>query len=533
MPSFARARLAVAIGAVLLATVLAFAWIVRAYGSADIAATHEQDEEADVARIGSTVARKIYTYKEAENWMLLTKPPPVAPSAPGPEVSRQLPPIATAALRAMVDSVSNAFVWVLDRNGVTIYANTGSVAGLSDVERSALDSIVATVEPKLGAFSVQDTNGLAYVQVGATGVGAVKTVKLSRGTILLAAVKSELQVQSVNRVVAGQFTTPAPAFSVTLGVPILLMLPLVIVAAVAAGRLVEMLAVQPVDERIASIIHELEAITDGRSLHRRLADDPHDDARLQALTETLNAMIGRLDTSFSALRRFTADASHELKTPLTVMRADIERAMAVPSNRGEQFVALEEALAETTRMADLVNSLLTLARADEGRFDLHGEPVDLQALAKDVYETALLLGEPSGITVKMPPPPALYVTGDRDRLRQLFLNLITNAIKYTSRGGQVELTLERADASARFSVRDTGIGIAAADLPHVFDRFWRADRARSRVGERAGVGLGLAISQYIAHAHGGAITVQSRLGRGTTFTVTLPTSAAAQGKTDA
>src|SRR5690606_29971112 len=128
---------------------------------------------------------------------------------------------------------------------------------------------------------------------------------------------------------------------------------------------------------IEQVIDEVEAVTDGRSLHRRVHVDESVGDEFTRLSGTLNAMIARLETSFAALRRFTADASHELKTPLTVLRADVERAMAVTGNPAEQLIVLEEALAETTRMADLVNGLLTLARADEGRFDLYREPVDL------------------------------------------------------------------------------------------------------------------------------------------------------------
>jgi signal transduction histidine kinase len=192
------------------------------------------------------------------------------------------------------------------------------------------------------------------------------------------------------------------------------------------------------------------------------------------------------------------------------------------TNPAEQLVALEEALAETTRMADLVDSLLTLARADEGRFDLVREPVDLEAVVHEVMETAVLLGEAARIEVKLEPPAHATVPGDRARIRQMFLNLVTNAIKYTAAKGTVELSLSVDDGMAKFSVRDSGIGIAAADLPHVFERFWRADRARSRVGDRGGFGLGLAISNYIAQAHGGSLTVRSRLGRGSTFTALLP-----------
>ena len=150
--------------------------------------------------------------------------------------------------------------------------------------------------------------------------------------------------------------------------------------------------------------------------------------------------------------------------------------------------ALEEALQETARMSDLVDSLLTLARADEGRFDLHREPVALGPLVRDVYETAVILGEHAGQTVTMSVLEEAMVDGDARRLRQLFLNLITNAIKYTGRDGKVELSLSRrVGDEVAFTVRDTGIGISAADLPYVFDRFWRADRARSRGSERSGL----------------------------------------------
>jgi signal transduction histidine kinase len=273
-------------------------------------------------------------------------------------------------------------------------------------------------------------------------------------------------------------------------------------------------------QRIDKITHDVAAISDGRSLHRRLSIE-NAGQEFEQLISTLNAMIERLETSFLGLRRFTADASHELKTPLAVLRADVERAMTEPS-QAERMVALEEALHETTRMADLVESLLTLARADEGRFDIHREPVELKPLVEDVYETALILGEAAGVTVNLPFTAEATVLGDRTRLRQLFLNLITNAIKYTPAGGKVDIGLGVHPENVTFAVRDTGIGIAAADVPYIFERFWRADRVRSRMSERGGFGLGLAISHWIAQAHGGSLTASSRLGRGSLFTVTLP-----------
>ncbi|HEU4748564.1 MAG TPA: ATP-binding protein, partial [Gemmatimonadaceae bacterium] len=278
--------------------------------------------------------------------------------------------------------------------------------------------------------------------------------------------------------------------------------------------------------QLAQITAEVAAITDGRSLHRRLALS-EESTDFTDLVSTLNAMIGRLETSFGALRRFTADASHELKTPLAVLRADVERAM-MTVNQTERMVALEESLQEVRRMTDLVESLLTLARADEGRFDIHREPVELQPLVQEVYETALILGEAQGVTVNLPFTADVVVLADRTRLRQLFLNLVTNAIKYTPAGGKVELGVGRHPDNVTFAVRDTGIGIAAADVPHIFERFWRADRVRSRMSERGGFGLGLAISQWIAQAHGGTLTASSRLGRGSLFTVTLPLPAEIQ-----
>jgi two-component system OmpR family sensor kinase len=272
--------------------------------------------------------------------------------------------------------------------------------------------------------------------------------------------------------------------------------------------------------QLAQITTEMSAITDGRSLHRRLALS-EESSDFADLVTTLNAMIARLETSFGALRRFTADASHELKTPLAVLRADVERAM-MTMNQTERMVALEESLQEVRRMTDLVESLLTLARADEGRIDIYREPVELQPLVQEVYETALILGEAQGITVNLPFTADVVVLADRTRLRQLFLNLVTNAIKYTPAGGKVEIGVGRHPDNVTFAVRDTGIGIAAADVPHIFERFWRADRVRSRLSERGGFGLGLSISQWIAQAHGGTLTASSRLGRGSLFTVTLP-----------
>src|SRR6266513_1940401 len=326
----------------------------------------------------------------------------------------------------------------------------------------------------------------------------------------------------LSRIASGAVATRATTVPTEYMLDALVIVPLII----AAGGVGAFLFLGRTQRQLTEITTEVAAITDGRSLHRRLALS-EETTDFADLVTTLNAMISRLETSFAGLRRFTADASHELKTPLAVLRADVERAMTeTVSHSG--MVALEEALQEVRRMTDLVESLLTLARADEGRFDLHREPVQPQPLVQDVYETALILGEAAGVTVNLPFTADAIVMGDRTRLRQLFLNLVTNAIKYTPAGGKVELGVGRHPDNVTFAVRDTGIGISAADFPHIFERFWRVDRVRSRMSERGGFGLGLAISQWIAQAHGGSLTASSRLGRGSLFTVTLPLGEDAQ-----
>jgi two-component system OmpR family sensor kinase len=302
----------------------------------------------------------------------------------------------------------------------------------------------------------------------------------------------------------------------------LLIAPVILIGAALVGYWLAGTTLRPVQ----GIMDEVEAISDGRSLHRRLAV-PRSGDEMARLALTVNGMLARLEKSFASLHRFTADASHELKTPLMVLRAGVERALVHPGTPGEILQSLDETLAQINQMTEMVESLLTLARADEGRAPIAVEESDLRDLLSDVTETAGMLGESTGITVssEMPEHPVRLAV-DRQRIREMLLNLVTNAIKYTPSGGQVALSLEDQNGVVSFTVRDSGVGIAPGDLPHIFDRFWRADPARSRTGQHPGTGLGLAITKWIAEAHGGSITVQSRPGRGTRFTVSLPKGAA-------
>ena len=302
----------------------------------------------------------------------------------------------------------------------------------------------------------------------------------------------------------------------------LVIAPLILVGAGLVGYWLADTSLRPVQ----GIMDEVDAISDGRSLHRRLAV-PLSGDEMARLAFTVNGMLARLEESFGSLHRFTADASHELKTPLMVLRAGVERALVHPGIPGEILQSLDETLAQINQMTEMVENLLTLARADEGRAPLAVEVCDLRELVADVAETAGILGEEAGVTAAhtMPETPVRLAV-DRHRIREMLLNLVTNAIKYTPPGGSVVLTLTEDEAAVTFTVRDTGLGIAAGDLPHIFERFWRADQSRSRTGDRPGVGLGLAIAKWIVEAHGGSITVQSRPGRGTMFTIRLPKAAA-------
>jgi len=444
-----------------------------------------RDLETRVQTEADRVVRAVNLARTAGTEPVVAQDDPLA----GPRVSQRM-----GAFLAMLD----AYVLVQDSTGYDIYASL-SVQRLSASDRDLLSSAARVAQP------------------GSAG----SRVPMLSGEVLLATRMVPLSDEARYRVVAALSTKEISMAPRDLVGTMLVVSPFLLALSMTFAYIIAGRAFRPIDR----MIDQVEAITDGRSLHRRLAIGAAGD-ELARLSATLNAFIERLETSFGALRRFTADASHELKTPLTVMRADVERAMSPLASATEQAIALEEALEQLTRMADLVNSLLTLARADEGRFDLYREPIELAPLAREVVETARLLGEDSDLQIVASVIEESEVLGDHTRLRQLFLNLVTNAIKYTPRGGRVDIALVRGAEHATLSVKDTGIGIAAADLPYVFERFWRADRVRSRGSERGGFGLGLAICQWIAQAHSGTLSVQSRLGRGSTFTVTLPLAGA-------
>lgn len=307
----------------------------------------------------------------------------------------------------------------------------------------------------------------------------------------------------------GRLDASIQAFRITLPILGLISLATALIGSWAiAGR-----ALRPV----ARMTQTAQTITVSQDLTRRI-DMPARRDELGRLAATFNEMLASIETAYHTQQRFVADASHELRAPLTAIQGNIEllRRQRTMSD-ADREEALEELERESARLSRLVVDLLTLARADAG-VSLKRCPVDLDAVVLEAYREARHLSQ--GQTLTLDPFEPARVEGDEDRLKQLLLVLLDNALKYTPANGHVTLGLHRRVTSVEIVVRDTGVGIAPEDLPLVFERFYRADPARSR--DPGGTGLGLPIARWIVEQHDGNMTLESQLGQGTTVTVRLP-----------
>ncbi len=292
--------------------------------------------------------------------------------------------------------------------------------------------------------------------------------------------------------------------------------PLVLVALVVAGWLLVGWALSPV-ARITRAVRKINA----ESLSQRLpVARGHDE--IAQLAETFNDMLARLEDSFRKIKQFSGDASHELRTPLTIIRGETEVALRWGKDAEEMRSALESNLDEIDRMGRIIDDLLTLAKSEAGEMPLEMKEFSLSDLVQELYLQGSTLGEAKQMDVSLQLDVAeeIRIRGDELRLRQMFLNLISNAIKYTPAQGKVVVSLAMDDGQAVVTVRDSGIGIPPEHLPHIFSRFYRIDKARNR--EDGGTGLGLAIVKWIVEVHDGRIRVTSNPGQGSIFTVYLP-----------
>lgn len=288
--------------------------------------------------------------------------------------------------------------------------------------------------------------------------------------------------------------------------------PIALLISVIGGWFLAHTSLKPVD-----VITKTARKISAQNLNQRLPAKAVDD-ELGRLTATFNDMIERLQESFAQIQRFSADASHELRTPLTIMRGEIEVALRrkrLPLATRELLTSVHD---ELIRLSSIVESLMTLMKSESGRLAFQYGDVALDEMVQEVAEDAQVLASKKKIKVDLRQNDSVKIRGDATRLRQLLLNLVENAVKYTPPHGTITLTLKRVDSAAVVCIEDTGIGIPKKDLGKIFDRFYRVK------SDGSGSGLGLAIAKWIAEVHHGTIEVSSREKKGSTFTVTLPLS---------
>jgi len=341
-----------------------------------------------------------------------------------------------------------------------------------------------------------------------------RTVNLGAGSVLIAALPASGADGTRYRVEVGASGDAAEATLTQVLIMLAVGLPVSVAVAVAGGFLLVRRALDPV-ERITA---KAEAISQ-HNLSERLPVVKSGD-EIERLSVSLNHMISRLEHVIRSSKQFVADASHELRTPLTVMRGELE-GMAQDAQLGpDTRETLGSILEEVDRLAEIVEGLFALSRLDAGEAPAEWVRFDLAELAATTADQMSLLAEDKELSVGCDSATEVTVEGDRARLKQVVVNLLDNAIKYTPRGGRVSLSVRREGAYAVLDVSDTGIGIPAEALAHVFKRFYRVDGSRSR--ERGGAGLGLSIVESICLAHGAELEVTSALGEGSRFRIRQP-----------
>jgi heavy metal sensor kinase len=294
--------------------------------------------------------------------------------------------------------------------------------------------------------------------------------------------------------------------------------PTILIFSSIGGYFLAKAALRPVDE-ITSLARSIGA----KDLSQRIkVRNPKDE--LGRLAATFNDMLERLRKSFDQAKQFSADASHELRTPLTILKGESEWALRSARNAKEYKATLTSNLEEIDHMSKIIDDLLILSRADSGEIPFELEPLELSPILRDVYDMGTMLAEKKGqeLHLDIDGIDSVSIMGNELKLKQLFLNLVDNGLKYTKKGGRIDMTGRVNSDTVEIRVTDNGIGISGDDQKKIFDRFYRVDKNRSR--KEGGTGLGLAISRFITEAHGGTINVTSTPGIGSTFSVVIPLS---------
>ena len=268
---------------------------------------------------------------------------------------------------------------------------------------------------------------------------------------------------------------------------------------------------------LGTVTETAQAINRADDLSRRIPYNGPANDEIGSLIESFNQTLERLENLFTSQQRFLADVSHELRTPLTVIKGNVDLMRRMKQLDEESLTSIDQ---EAGRLTRLVGGLILLIQAESGKLALNLKPVELDTLILEVFhEMRILAG--TNVRLKLADIDQVQVNGDRDRLKQVLVNLVANAIQYTPQGGEVFMSLAIIGEQARIIVRDTGPGIPSEDLPYIFERFYRAEKSRTRT-RTSGFGLGLSIVQWIVENHGGTIKVESKEGQGTTFAIWLP-----------
>ena len=324
---------------------------------------------------------------------------------------------------------------------------------------------------------------------------------------------ASLETDDIQVIVAYPLGQPGEVLDILFRVFVLL-IPIAFAVSLGGGWILAYISLRSVDE-VTITAREISAHNlDKQIPHRGVNDE------IGRLVLTLNEMLARLRQSFNEIKQFSSDASHELRTPLTIMRGEVELALRSPKAPEEYRRVLVSNLEEILRLASIIDSLLEFTKTEPGAKEVAMERVNFTSILTELYEDSKMIAEKKKIQVRLERNDAACILADAIRIRQLFLNLIDNAIKYTPECGHVSLSSELEGGFVKVKVSDDGIGIAEDDQQKIFHRFYRVDKGRSR--DMGGTGLGLSIAQSITSSHRGHIAVESVLGKGTTFTVLLP-----------
>ncbi len=297
-----------------------------------------------------------------------------------------------------------------------------------------------------------------------------------------------------------------------LKVALFLLFPVTILVTGVMGSFLAKAAMHPVDNMIQTI-HQITA----ENMKLRIAS-PGTKDEVQKLAETFNDMLERLERAFTAQQQLFADLSHELKTPLTILRGEFEVGLKRARSAKEYEVILNSALEEISRMTKLADSLLLLAKFDSKEVQPEKKLIDITRLVQDAINHIRVLSEMKRIRLVLSAEEKILLNGDENQLKTAFLNLLDNAVKYTPESGDIDVTVEEEMSQARITVRDSGAGIPKEELKHIFDRFYRVEKSRNS----SGFGLGLSIAKSIIEAHNGTIEVKSHIPQGTAFIITIP-----------